>query len=74
MPAPETVPAPAPAPEAPQASATGTNRYAMQPGVTRAIIRSLVRSTVATDYLANRNNGAAVAGLAQKDTPQQVHS
>ena len=73
VPAPETVPAPAPAPEAPQASATGTNRYAMQPGVTRAIIRGLVRSTVATDYRANRNNGAAVAGFAQKDTLQQVH-
>ena len=72
-PAPETAPAPAPAPAAPQATATGTNRYAMQPGVTRAVTCSQVRSPVDTDYRANRNNRAAVAGLFQKYMPQQVH-
>ena len=69
----ETAPAPAPVPAAQQATATGTNRYAMQPGVTRAVTRSQVRSPVATDDRANRNNRAAVAGLFQKDTLQQVH-
>ena len=73
-PAPETAPAIAPAPAARQASATGTKRYAMQPGVTRAVTRSLVRSPVTTDYRTNRNNRAAVAGLAQKDMLQQVRS
>ena len=72
-PAPETPSAPARVPKAPQASATGINRSAMQPGVTRASIRSLVRSTVAKDYRANRNNGAAVGCLPRKDTLQQVH-
>ena len=36
--APETAPAPAPASAAPQATATGTGGYAMQPGVTHAVL------------------------------------
>ena len=70
--APDTAPAPAPAPAAPQATATGTNRYAMQPGVTRAVTQSQVRSPVATHYRANWNNCATVAGLFQKDTLRKV--
>ena len=72
-PAPETAPVPAPAPAAPQATATGTNCYAMNPGVTRAVTRSQVRSSVATDYRANRNNLAAVPGLLHKDRLKQVY-
>ena len=53
--------------------ATGSNHYAIQPGVTRAVTRSHVRSPVATDYRANWNNRAAVSGLFQTDTLQQVH-
>ena len=45
----------------------------MQPGVTRAVIRGQVRSSAATNYRPNRNNRAALAGLFQKDTFQQVH-
>ena len=66
-------PAPVPAPTAPQATATGTDDYAMQPGITRAVTRSQVRSSAATNYRANRNNRASLAGLFQKDTVQQVH-
>ena len=58
-PAAETVPAPGPAPEAPQATATGTFGYAMQPGVTRANTRSHVRSYAGTKYRENRNNREA---------------
>ena len=70
---PETVPAPAPAPVAPQATAMDTNRYAMQPGVRRTVTRNHVRSPVATEYRAYRNNNAAVTGIFQEDTLQQVH-
>ena len=73
VPAPVSAPAPAPAPAAPQATTTGTNRYAMQPGVTRAITRSQVPSPIASDYWANRNNGVALAGLFKKDMLQQLH-
>ena len=72
-PVPETAPAPAPALAAPQATSTGTNRYAMQPGVTRAGTRSQVRSPVATDFRANQNNRASLPRLFQQDTLEQVH-
>ena len=71
--APETALAPVPAPAAPQETPTDTDIYAMQPGVTRAAIRSQVCSSAATNYRENRNNRAALAGLFQKDTVQQVH-
>ena len=51
---------------------TGTDGYAMQPGVTRAATRSQVRSSAGTDYRANRNKRAALAGLCHKNTVQQV--
>ena len=73
VPAPETAPAPVPAQAPPQATTTGTDSYAMQPGVTRADTRSQVRSSAATDYRANRNNRADLAGILRKDTLQQVH-
>ena len=72
-PAPETAPAPGPAPAAPRATATCANGYAMQPGATRAVIRGQVRSSAATNCRPNRNNRAALGGLFQKDTVQQVH-
>ena len=71
--APETAPEHPPAPSASPATATGTNGYVMQPGVTRAVTRSQVRSPVAIDYRANRNNRAAVAGFFQNDALQKVH-
>ena len=71
--APETAPAHPPALSAPPATATGTNGYVMQPGVTRAVTRSQVRSPVAIDYGANRKNRAAAAGFFQKDAFQQAH-
>ena len=72
-PAPEMAPALVPAPAASQATATGTDGYAMQPRVTRAVTRSQVRSTAAINYWANRNNRATLASLFQKDTVQQAH-
>ena len=45
----------------------------MQPSVTRAVTLSQVCSSAATDHRTNRNNRAALAGLFQKDTVQQVH-
>ena len=67
-PAPETMSAPVPALKAPQATATGTDRYGIQPGVTRAIARGQVRTSAATNSRANRNNRTALASLFQKDT------
>ena len=69
-PAPETAPAPVPALAAPQATTDG---YAMQPYVTRAVSRSQVRSSAATDYRANRSNRTALPGLFLKAMVQQVH-
>ena len=43
------------------------------PGFTHAVARSHIRSPVATDYRATRNNLVAVPGLFLKDTLKQVH-
>ena len=71
--APGITPAPGPTPAALQAIVTDTDGYAMQPGITRAVACSQVRSSATTNFWANRNNHAALTGFFQKDTVQQVH-
>jgi len=72
-PAAGTAPAPALAPATLQATATGTNHYAMEPRVYERCYTQLCSFACSYRQSANRNNLAAVPGLFHKDTLKQVH-